>query len=250
MLLYVFTFIGFLILLPILYLIPIGIHRTGKLVLAVIALVSSNLFILSSQMIPIWQAAFAVFVLIVAATYLLNKKDLLFSQEQDDDFDENIFDDSSEKAEVISIDNVVEPDSIAVEINESENMNNRSNDLSEPVTENPLEEVAVAMIVEKTVVQPLDQDEQDFLDEFFNQLDSSDNKLSKVDENESKIIISEVTASQESSEEKDSEQDYFFAELFEDRVSVKVEPNSSNDILGDHLDESKMESRVKRGNRL
>ncbi|WP_226667185.1 hypothetical protein [Metabacillus litoralis] len=229
--LYLFTIIGFLILVPILLIVPIGINKKGKLIISGVALLCAAMFTFTTQVIPVWQSALAIFALIAAVAYLLRDKLALFETEaQDEDEEELVWQDENEN------DLIVEP-------NLNDNHNEKQEDFAEldrePLNETSYEEIDSVVVADSevdtvTTIQTEKDDssneqEQNFLEDFFDTLDSRGEAphqeiVNKEDESE---IYKETAATIEPSEEKEEEinqsSDDFLTELFEGRNQVEQE---------------------------
>ncbi len=183
------------------YILPFGIHNVGKMILAGVAILFAALFFFTVQIMPTWQAASAILVLLVALGYLLSKKQMLFElNEAHDAIDTN-------NEEVLT---PVEKQVIQV--------NDTQNEL-EPIEA----EVQEVMDTNESEIDVLpNKEEVDYFEEFYSQLDSSSSKDDEMEEH--KVVLnsfSEVATTGE--EEKYSQQlketlsDDYLLELFEGR---------------------------------
>ncbi|MCM3441954.1 hypothetical protein ACUIJN_07730 [Metabacillus halosaccharovorans] len=203
---------GFVLLVPIMYIVPFGIHIKGKMVLAALALLCAALFTISIHVIPAWQAAAAIFVILVLIGYLLSKKQVLFEQEklhEVDDIGIEVKDERNnglvENTLTITIESFVKTDDIeneksdmsAVkgkmeEISDSVEQFDENNWLNEELTNEHKAEITslaeVATTIDDETVLKVDKQgvSDDFLFELFEGRESQeiieDNKAENVNE--------------------------------------------------------------------
>lgn len=72
--LFIIMVLGFLLLLPILYILPLSINLKGKYSLAAAALVFASLFIIGKDVIELWKVVLIFFLLFLLTVYFLEKK--------------------------------------------------------------------------------------------------------------------------------------------------------------------------------
>jgi hypothetical protein len=66
--------IAFVLAIPLLFVLPVGISRTGKMAVLLIALLLSFLSLVAKPFFPMWQLAILVGLLMIALTYLLHRQ--------------------------------------------------------------------------------------------------------------------------------------------------------------------------------
>lgn len=236
--------IGFILLMPILFFIPFGLHKTGKMVLAGVALLCAALFSFTIQLMPIWQAAPAILVLLVAVGYLLNKREALFQLEHGENTDEFSQDESfvskeeklqhEEENEKLQEENVESPSNIIIE-EEIE------------VSPSNIEIEPNDVIVEFESETSENENEQDFLEEFFDQLDASQNDEQPESKTLEEVAISKENDEQEASSKDKVETDLgddFLLELFEGRDVVDLDNNEVDKISGIQNDNKETEDEL------
>ncbi|MCM3411113.1 hypothetical protein [Metabacillus litoralis] len=219
--------IGFILLVPILFFIPFGLHKAGKMVLAGVALLCAALFSFTIQLMPIWQAAPAILVLLMAVGYLLNKRDALFQLEQGEFSHDDSFDSREEKVDLPEESDESPPKSITEE------------EIEAPPSDSELEPNNELVEFEPETSE--NESEQDFLEEFFDQLDANQN-----DEQPESKTLEEVAVSKENDKQEEPSKDKvktdlgddFLLELFEGRDVVDLE-NDDDKISGIQHDDNK-----------
>jgi len=249
--LYVFILVGFLILIPIVLLVPIGLNKTGKIVLSLIAFLSTIVFTFTSKVIPIWQSGVAIFLLLCATAYLLRNKANLFEESVTEEIhEENVI--AEEWNEPLLTVEDREP-----EINHADVLERHQGETQEwSVDASEVNHDDKEAFVEE---ENKEQQEQSFLDDFFDSIDSqpvSEDELSGKNQ-----MIEEVAVAIESNEmnepvtnDNQETTDDFLFELFEGRdqdqnteqENQKEEPETMElDYLEDLL-ESESVNRVER----
>ncbi|XQY90876.1 hypothetical protein ACNRWW_15280 [Metabacillus sp. HB246100] len=212
--LYVFILVGFLILIPIVLLVPIGLNKTGKIVLSLIAFLSTIVFTFTSKVIPIWQSGVAIFLLLCATAYLLRNKANLFEELVTEEIhEENVI--AEEWNEPLLTVEDREP-----EINHADVLERHQGETQEwSVDASEVNHDDKEVFVEE---ENKEQQEQSFLDDFFDSIDSqpvSEDELSGKNQ-----MIEEVAVAIESNEmnepvtnDNQETTDDFLFELFEGR---------------------------------
>jgi len=226
--------IGFILLVPILFFIPFGLHKTGKMVLAGVALLCAALFSFTIQLMPIWQAAPAILVLLVAVGYLLNKREALFQLEHGENTDEFSHDES-----FVSWEEKVD---LQEGSDESSSKSITEEEIEVTPSDSELEPNDVIIEFESQTLE--NESEQDFLEGFFDQLDASQN-----DEQPESKTLEEVAISKENDEQEASSKDMvetdlgddFLLELFEGRDVVDLDNNEVDKISGIQNDNKETE---------
>lgn len=215
--------IGFILLVPILFFIPFGLHKTGKMVLAGVALLCAALFTFTIQLMPIWQAAPAILVLLVAVGYLLNKREALFQLEHGENTDEFTHDELFVSREE------------KVDLQEGSDESSSKNITEEEIEVTPSDSELEAndVIIEFESQTSENESEQDFLEEFFDQLDASQNDEQPESKTLEEVAISKENDEQEAPSKDKVETDLgddFLLELFEGRDVVDLEDNEVDKI--------------------
>jgi uncharacterized membrane protein len=224
---YIMLLISFILLVPILFFIPLGLHNTGKMVLAGVALLCAALFSFTIQLMPIWQAAPAILVLLVAVGYLLNKREALFQLEHGENTDEIIHDESFASKE----------DKVQHEEENEEFQEESDESSSNMIIEEEIEALPSIselepndVIVEFKPETPEKESEQDFLEEFFDQLDASQSDEQLESKTLEEVAISKENDEQAEPSKDEAENDDFLLELFEGRDVV--DNDEDNKIIG------------------
>jgi len=204
------------------YIVPFGIHIKGKMVLAAIALLCAALFTISIHVIPAWQAAAAIFVILVLVGYLLSVKQVLFEQEklhEVDDLGIEVKDQRNnglvENTQTIPIESFVETDDI-----EKEKISNEEKSDMSAVKGGEKEEVADS--VEQFEENPW------MNEELSNEHKAKINSLSEV-----AATIDDETVLKT---DKHGVYDDFLFELFEGRESQEIiEENKTEKVNDPHM---------------
>lgn len=228
--LYLFTLVGFLILVPILLLVPIGLNKKGKLILSGVALLCSAMFTFTLQVIPTWQSTLAILILLAAIAYLLRDKEGLFETEfLDEDTEELIWED--EKAFDSTIELGVNSENVQ-KVNDIDKAADTTNEnIYEEINEEVLKEVAELENTIQAQNSESQVQEENFFEDFFDSLDSREDLQSReTSSSEDKEIIKETAATIESSEEEEKElnSDDLLLELFEGRDQVEHKEDHSS----------------------
>ncbi|TXC90108.1 hypothetical protein FS935_13670 [Metabacillus litoralis] len=230
--LYLFTLVGFLILVPILLLVPIGLNKKGKLILSGVALLCSAMFTFTLQVIPTWQSALAILILLAAIAYLLRDKEALFETEfLDDDTEELVWED--EKAFDSTIELVVNSENVQ-KVNDIDKAADTTNEnIYEEINEEVLKEEAELENTIQAQNSESQVQEENFFEDFFDSLDSREDLQSReTSSSEDNEIIKETAATIESSEEQEEEKelnsDDLLLELFEGRDQVEHKEDHSS----------------------
>lgn len=217
--------IGFILLVPILFFIPFGLHKTGKMVLAGVALLCAALFSFTIQLMPIWQAVPAILVLLVAVGYLLNKREALFQLEHGENTDEFSHDELFVSRE--------EKVDLQEESDESLSKSITEEEIEVTPSDSELEPNDVILEFEPQTSE--NESEQDFLEEFFDQLDASQNDEQPESKTLEEVAISKENDEQEAPSKDKVETDLgddFLLELFEGRDVVDLKNDEFDEISG------------------
>ncbi|MFD2213787.1 hypothetical protein [Metabacillus endolithicus] len=222
---YLMLVIGFILLVPILFFIPFGLHKTGKMVLAGVALLCAALFSFTIQLMPIWQAVPAILVLLVAVGYLLNKREALFQLEHGENTDEFSHDELFVSRE--------EKVDLQEESDESLSKSITEEEIEVTPSDSELEPNDVILEFEPQTSE--NESEQDFLEEFFDQLDASQNDEQPESKTLEEVAISKENDEQEAPSKDKVETDLgddFLLELFEGRDVVDLKNDEFDEISG------------------
>ncbi|EZP76342.1 hypothetical protein H839_13734 [Parageobacillus genomosp. 1] len=86
----IFMVIAFVLAIPLLFVLPVGLSRAGKMAVLLIALLFSFLSLVAKPFFPMWQLAILVGLLMIALTYLLYRQfaHVFYLEEQADDDEE------------------------------------------------------------------------------------------------------------------------------------------------------------------
>lgn len=231
--LYLFTLVGFLILVPILLLVPIGINKKGKLILSGVALLCSAMFTFTLQVIPTWQSALAILILLAAIAYLLRDKEALFETEVlEDDAEELVWKDENAFDSTIELGVNSESVQKVNDIDKAADTTNKN--IYEEMNEEVSKEKADFVDSNQARNSETQVQEENFFEDFFDSLDSREDLQSRETSNsEDNEIIKETAATIESREEIELEEkelnaDDLLLELFEGRDQVEHKEDHSS----------------------
>lgn len=89
MILYILALFSLILVIPILFLLPMGLSNRGKMIILGFGFIISLLGIMSRSLFPIWQSALIMLLFIIVTTYLMMKKgtNLLFSKQEEEDME-------------------------------------------------------------------------------------------------------------------------------------------------------------------
>ncbi|RAK21375.1 hypothetical protein B0I26_103337 [Anoxybacillus vitaminiphilus] len=87
---FLFAFAALIVLIPILFVLPLGFNRRGKLIIVVVSFCLASFGLLAKSILPLWQVALLLLLLALPVAYLLDKRlgHLLYAaqeQEAEDD---------------------------------------------------------------------------------------------------------------------------------------------------------------------
>lgn len=230
--LYLFTLVGFLILVPILLIVPIGLNKKGKLILSSVALLCSAMFTFTLQVIPTWQSALAILILLAAIAYLLRDKEALFETEiLDEDIEELVWEDNK------AFDSTIELYGDSESVQKVNDIDKAADTTNENIYEEINEEVLKEEAELENTIQAQNSEsqvqEENFFEDFFDSLDSREDLQSReTSRSEDNEIIKQTAATIESSaeqeEEKELNSDDLLLELFEGRDQVEHKEDHSS----------------------
>lgn len=100
MILYILALFSLILVIPILFLLPIGLSKRGKLIIIGFGFFISLLGIMSRSLFPIWQSALIMLLFLIISTYFIMRKGatILFSKEEEEEIDapsNSLFEDSA-----------------------------------------------------------------------------------------------------------------------------------------------------------
>ncbi len=200
-----------------------------------IALLFAALFTFTVQVIPIWQAATAIIVILFSLGYLLSKKQFLFEQEE-------VFESVDTRNEVMLMNEEQVTSSQMVE----EIVVNEETSIEVPIveTDNSEEHMDIENTRVNNDISPVEKD-RDELADFFEQFDKNTqlNEELTIEHKAELSSLSEVasTKDNEGFPKKDEQggTDDFLLELFEGRESeVMDEHNLQNETIDPNVDVS------------
>jgi hypothetical protein len=101
-----FTFVALIIMIPFLFMLPLGLSRRGKIVALVVSLLLSLLAVIAKSVFPLWQLGLLLLLLAMAMTYLLDRQfgHVLYAaateeEDEDDSFLFHVQNETNEAAE-------------------------------------------------------------------------------------------------------------------------------------------------------
>ena len=205
---------------PIMYILPIGIHKRGKIVLVGIALLGATLFTFTIQVIPIWQAAAAIIVILLSLGFLFSKNPFLFEQ-------------------VEVIETVENRNEITVMNEEQINSSKKTTieaEESVPETDNTASVEARNMV--DNDVSPIEEEKDDLVD-FFKEFDTNTHMIDEVSDGQKTELntLSEVASAIEKetfiTRDEKGISDDFLLELFEGRDSEEIIDHNTKEEMSE-----------------
>ncbi|MBP2240598.1 hypothetical protein J2Z40_001155 [Cytobacillus eiseniae] len=200
---YLFAIASLILVVPIIYFLPLGLTKKGKIIVVSVSFVLSLIGVSANSLFEWWKLALLVFVLVILSSYLLDRKmkDLFLVSEHDNAI--NQLDFTSPPVEI----------SLEKERNEIEESNYQDNMANMSHFEEEIEEINVenedAHYVESSEISIIDNQEEDLLAELF--LDTE--IIKKMDEESEHVLIEEETSNHSSIEIVDNTDNGYLSEL-------------------------------------